>query len=139
VHLISSGQDPAPSFLLGSSSDGHDVFFGTHARLVPRDTDHSGDIYDAHICEPERGDTCIAPPVGETAQCEGDACQNPLPAPIDVTPGSSTFSGPGNVVSEVKPRVKPKKKSKHPKRRVHKAGRRGHRARHANSQRRAGR
>ena len=50
VHLISSGKDPSPSYFLGASPDGSNVFFGTHARLVPADTDSSGDVYDARIC-----------------------------------------------------------------------------------------
>ncbi len=101
VALISSGKDSSPSFFLGASADGHDVFFGTHARLVPQDIDTEGDIYDARICEPEAGNPCIKPLAEETAQCEGDACHTPPPAPIDATPGSLTFSGTGNLVSEL--------------------------------------
>jgi hypothetical protein len=114
VSLISSGTDAAPSFFLGTSASGHDVFFGTHAKLVPQDIDSAGDLYDARICT--ASEPCIAPSAGETAQCEGDACQTPAPSPIDSTPGSLTFSGLGNVVGEVvKPQkkvVKPKKKAK---------------------------
>jgi hypothetical protein len=109
ISLISSGQDFAPSFFLGASPNGANVFFGTHARLVPQDTDTYGDIYDARICTTT--DPCIKPPAGETGQCEGDACQNPPPAPIDATPGSLTFFGAGNLLGEVPPRktVTPKK------------------------------
>jgi hypothetical protein len=106
ISLISSGHDSAPSFFLDSSPDGRDVFFGTHARLVSQDKDTQGDVYDARICA--SGDPCISPPPGETAQCEGDACQNPPPAPIDATPTSSTFSGAGNLASELNPQVAPK-------------------------------
>ena len=58
ISLISSGQDPKNSYFLGSSScvsaqgetvEGCNVFFGTHAKLVPEDTDNSGDLYDARI------------------------------------------------------------------------------------------
>jgi hypothetical protein len=101
LSLISSGEDPAPSFFLGMSGDGSNVFFGTHARLVPQDMDNSGDIYDARICTV--AEPCIAPPPGETAQCEGDACQNSLAAPFDATPGSLTFSGAGNLVPAITP------------------------------------
>jgi hypothetical protein len=117
VSLISSGKDKAPSFFLGQSAaeiggvhvEAANVFFGTHAGLVPQDTGDSGDVYDARICA--EADPCIKPPVGETAQCEGDACQNPPPAPIDATPGSLTFFGAGNLLGEVPPRktVTPKK------------------------------
>jgi hypothetical protein len=117
VSLVSSGKDKAPSFFLGQSAaeiggvhvEAANVFFGTHASLVPQDTGDSGDLYDARICA--EADPCIRPPAGETAQCEGDACQNPSPAPIDATPGSLTFSGAGNLLGEVPPRktVTPKK------------------------------
>ncbi len=111
VHLISSGTDPRPSFFLGSSADGSSTFFGTHARLVPADADTAGDLYDARICT--SAEPCIAPPTGETAQCEGDACQTVPPPPVDATPGSLTFSGAGNLSPllsspAAKPRVKPK-------------------------------
>jgi hypothetical protein len=106
IALISSGKDFAPSFFLGASPDGANAFFGTHARLVPQDTDASGDLYDARICTP--ADPCIKPPPGGTGQCEGDACQNPAPAPIDATPVSLTFSGAGNVFSRSGSVVKPR-------------------------------
>jgi hypothetical protein len=96
ISLISSGQDLGPSFLLGSSSDGSNVFFGTHAKLVPQDGDSAGDMYDARICEPEAGNPCLKSVSGGTGQCEGDACHNPPPTPIDATPVSLTFAGPGN-------------------------------------------
>lgn len=106
LSLLSSGSDPAPSYFLGSSPDGANVFFGTHARLVPQDADTAGDVYDARICTTV--DPCIKPPPGVTAQCEGDACQNPPPAPIDATPTSLTFSGTGNVPSPSGSAVKPR-------------------------------
>jgi hypothetical protein len=106
VSLISSGQDSAPSFFLGASPNGTNVFFGTHARMLPEDTDTNGDLYDARI------GGGFPPPGGGTGVCEGDACQNPPPTPIDKTPVSLTFSGPGNVVSQAKAPVKPKKKTK---------------------------
>jgi hypothetical protein len=99
VSLISSGTDSYHSFFLDSSPDGHNVFFGTHARLVPADRDGEGDVYDARICEPQRDDPCIEAARGETAQCEGDACQNAFAAPIDQSPASLSFSGAGNVLA----------------------------------------
>lgn len=106
VRLLSSGSDAHPSFYLGSSADGSNVFFGTHASLVPADKDINGDLYDARVCT--ASDPCIQPAAGGTALCEGDACQNPSPAPIDATPGSLTFSGAGNLVSQPAPAVGPK-------------------------------
>jgi len=113
VRLLSSPNDPAPSYFLGSSNyhtpdnrrvDGGNVFIGTHASLVAQDTNALGDIYDVRICEAES--PCIQPPVGETVQCEGGSCQSPPAPPNDATPGSLTFSGVGNLASE--PPLKPK-------------------------------
>jgi hypothetical protein len=103
ISLISSGQDSPPSYFLGASPDGSNVFFGTHAQLVPQDTDAAGDLYDARICTTE--DPCIKPPVGETAQCEGGACQNPPSEPIDTTPKSETST-------QVRSKAKPTSKAK---------------------------
>jgi hypothetical protein len=107
VALISSGQDSFASYFLGASPDGKDVFFGTHARLVPQDIDTAGDLYDARICT--GSDPCLKPPAGETAQCEGDACQNSPALPLAQAPATFTFASSGNVAAEVKLRVKPAK------------------------------
>jgi hypothetical protein len=104
ISLISSGEDPAPSYFLGMSPDATNTFFGTHAKLVPEDTDTYGDLYDARVCTTT--DPCIKPPPGETAQCEGDACQNPPPAPDDGRPMSFIFGGAGNFPGELKPQVR---------------------------------
>ena len=97
VYLIDAGAEAAPSYFLGASSDGSNVFFGTHEPLVRQDTDTAGDVYDARICEPEASNPCLESPPGETAQCEGTACQSPPSEPIDATPASLTFAGSGNV------------------------------------------
>ena len=76
--------------------EGGNVFIGTQAKLSPQDTASFGNIYDARICEPES--PCIKPPPGETAQCEGGACQTPPPLPAFQTPASSSFVGPGSLV-----------------------------------------
>jgi hypothetical protein len=89
ISLISSGTSPAPSYFLGASPDGANIFFGTHARLVRQDTDDAGDVYDARI----HGGFSTS---GSEVECEGDACQNAPPPPVDATPGSQTYSGPGN-------------------------------------------
>jgi hypothetical protein len=95
LHLISSGTDAVPSYFLGASADGSDVFFGTHTRLVPRDTDNAGDIYDARIGGGEQTPAGVGP-------CEGDACANVPPSTIDTTPGSFSFTGSENVVPSAK-------------------------------------
>jgi hypothetical protein len=97
VHLIGSGEDRAPSYFLGASPDGHNVFFGTHARLVPQDTDTAGDLYDARICEPQNGNPCIQPASGRTGQCAGAACQNQPPLPLAQAPATLTLASSGNL------------------------------------------
>jgi len=111
ISLLSSPSDAYPSFFLGYSPyetphgrkiEGGNVFIGTHANLLPsQDTESEGNIYDARICRPEEEAPCIQPPPGETAQCLGTACQNPPPPPTDATPASLTFTGPGDLVSEL--------------------------------------
>jgi len=104
VSLISSPNDPFPSYFLGYSPyylpngekvEAGNVFFGTHARLLSEQTNTLGNIYDARACEPQS--PCIQPEKGETAQCLGGECQKPPPAPADQTPSSQTFSGAPNL------------------------------------------
>jgi hypothetical protein len=75
------------------------VFIGTHAQLSTQDTNALGNVYDARACEPES--PCIEPPPTPAEQCLGGTCQNPPAAPVDSTPASQTFSGPGDVATEV--------------------------------------
>jgi hypothetical protein len=116
ISLISSGQDVLPSFFLGASPNGANVFFGTHARLVPADTGTGGNLYDARVCT--TAEPCIAPPPAREGLCEGDACSHPAAAPSDATPASATFSGAGDLTPppsttpRAKACVKPKKLSK---------------------------
>jgi hypothetical protein len=115
ISLLSSGQDPLPSDFLGASPDGANVFFGTHARLVPADTSGGGNVYDARVCTAV--EPCIAAALAREGLCEGDACSHPAAAPSDATPGSATFSGPGDLTPAssttlgVKTCVKPKRLS----------------------------
>ncbi len=145
--LITTGQDTSDSFFLDSSPDGKNVFFGTHARLVPADQDNQGNLYDARI---EGG---FPAPLG-AGPCEGDACQNPSPAPVYQTPTSLSFSGAGDVSNETAPSTskvttktvakckKPKQlshgKCVKPKQKARKA-KKARRASRASNDRRAGR
>jgi hypothetical protein len=91
VSLISAAGGPSDSFFLGSSADGSNVFLGTHAQLVPQDTDTSGDLYDARI----NGG------FGQLTEsgCMGSGCLAALPAPPGfATPATATFMGVGNIV-----------------------------------------
>ncbi len=66
------------------------------------DEDHVYDIYDARV-----GGTAATRQL--SPECLGEACQPPPNPPIDATPSSSSFEGPGNVPAS-KPAVKPKPK-----------------------------
>lgn len=127
ISLISSGHDSKPSYYLGSSSNGSDVFIGTHARLVPEDTDAFGDVYDARACS--ASEPCLRPPASGEGLCEGDACAAPVPAPNDPTPGSLSYSGSGNEPPHKarKPRRHHRRKHHKPRKRAQSTHRRAHR------------
>jgi hypothetical protein len=118
TYLISQGNSPYNSELIGASRNGSNVFFLTHAQLVPQDTDSFIDIYDARV---DGG----FPAPAQSAACLGDTCLSVPPALNDPTPASLSFSGPGNpapLPATVKPKPKPKVK-KCGKGRVRKKGR----------------
>jgi hypothetical protein len=94
VGLISSGTSPEESAFLDASENGADVFFLTSSELTPQDHDSALDVYDAHVCSAES--PCSPPLPPPPVECQGDACQSPVQAPNDPTPGSLTFQGPGN-------------------------------------------
>jgi hypothetical protein len=101
ISLISSVGDPGNAFFLGSSADGSNVFFGTHAQLAQQDTDISGDLYDARVGGGFGG---LAP-----LACTGTGCQGvPAAPPIFATPASTTFEGTGNFPASQTPSMKPK-------------------------------
>jgi hypothetical protein len=91
VDLISSGTSTEESGFLDASESGDDVFFLTSSELTSKDVDQIGDVYDARV----GGGEAAGP---QPVQCEGDGCQQPAVPPVDATPGSLTFSGPGNVL-----------------------------------------
>jgi hypothetical protein len=94
VSLISSGQSPAPSYFLDSSSSGEDVFFATGERLVPGDQDNLYDVYDATTR------TVPAASPAESSPCAGDSCQGPLSSsPSLPSPTSGAVLGKGNLTS----------------------------------------
>jgi hypothetical protein len=90
--LVTDGQtlNTAPPQFAGASRSGRDVFFTQAARLTPDAIDAQRRLYDARI---GGGFDFPQPPV----PCSLEACQgNPSAPPNDQTPGSATFSGPGN-------------------------------------------
>jgi hypothetical protein len=103
ISLLSSPNDPFPSYFLGYSPyytpggtkvEGGNVFIGTHAQLIPHESNAVGNIYDVRICLAQS--PCISPPSPPPTQCEGGACQTPPVGSPARTPGSMTFTGPGN-------------------------------------------
>jgi hypothetical protein len=143
VDLISSAGSSEESVFLDASESGNDVFFLTASQLAPTDVDKALDVYDAHVCSAES--PCPAPPPAPEPECAGDACQGFVQAPNDPTPGSLTFSGPGNLVSALtappvkKPTVRCKKPKKLSHRRCVKPKRKAKKAKRATTNRRAGR
>jgi hypothetical protein len=90
VSLISSGTSPEESVFLDASDSGDDVFFTTESSLAPKDIDGAVDVYDARI---DGGEPQTIRPV----ECAGDACQPSVTPPNDLSPGSFTFNGAGNL------------------------------------------
>jgi hypothetical protein len=90
LSLISSGQSERDSEFRDADPDGSDVFFATLSSLLPQDYGLV-DIYDARVGGGLPTPAPLQPP------CEGDACQNPAPAPARQTPSSSSYRGPGNI------------------------------------------
>ncbi len=100
VTLISSGESPEDSEFLDASPNGNDVFFTTAASLLVQDPG-SVDVYDARV---DGG----FPPAGPAVSCEGEACAGAPVPPDDHTPASSTFSGPGDLLSPPPASVAPR-------------------------------
>ncbi len=123
VSLISAGTGTVDSNLVAIDPSGRNVFFTTRDQLSLRDHDDVFDLYDAR----EGGGIPIETEVSR-AECQGEACQAPVYAPNDPTPGSSSFEGPGN------PRQA--KAKKHKKRHRKKHHRHAHK-RHAKQKRHA--
>lgn len=102
TYLISQGNNPREALLIGASEDGGNVFFMTHAQLVPQDIDSSFNIYDARV-------NGGFPAPSELAACLGDTCLTPPVAPAapplataGVLPGNP---GPQPVVSSSPPKA----------------------------------
>jgi hypothetical protein len=158
VALMSSGTSGEESAFLDASSTGNDVFFLSAAKLASGDIDGALDVYDARVCtvaEPCPSGVVSVPPACSTA----DSCRSaPAPQPdLFGAPASATFTGAGNVPSPpVKPavltRAQKLTKALHACRKLTARKRRRacethahkryvalHRARKANTNRRAGR
>lgn len=144
VELISSGQSPFDSGLLGVSADGKDAFFFTRETLVSGDANGSlMKLYDAR----EGGGFFIIPPAPQCAasdECHGVSSPAPPPPSIGTNAGSG-----GNRIKKPKPCPKGKRmvkrkgkvrcvrrKHHHRKNRAHKRGqRREHQAKQKGARR----
>jgi hypothetical protein len=104
LSLISSGTSSEAAIFRDASASGNDVFFITTQALVGSDTDNTMSLYDARV-----NGGFAEPP--SSSVCEGEeACHGALaPAPALSSPGTASFSGPGNPV--VKPGNSVKKPS----------------------------
>jgi hypothetical protein len=88
THLISSGESVGPSFLLGASQDGKNVFLSSASQLLPQATPEFSNIYDARV----NGGFPLSAKTSECTSCQGGGSQPPL-----FSPGASlTFEGAGD-------------------------------------------
>ena len=141
LYLLSTGASSGPSFFAGASASGNDVFFFTREALVPQDTDALIDVYDARVNGGLDAQHAVAPP-----GCAGEACRGQgTSAPQTPGSGTAVFQGQGNVKNEPRttgrcPKGKRKVRRKGKARCVKRTrSQRRHRARNANSNRRAAR
>jgi hypothetical protein len=108
VSLISAGTGTVDSNLLAVDETAKSVFFTTRDQLVIKDKDELIDLYVAREDGGIPAETETLP-----GECQGEACQPPVSAPNDPTPGSASFQGAGNVVEGTKPRPRcPKGKAR---------------------------
>ena len=115
VYLISTGKSAYPSYFADASEDGSSAFFFTRQSLVGQDKDELQDVYDARINGGLPAQNPPPPNPCESAEaCHGPAAQ----APVEGTPATPGFNGPGNVVEKRKPN---KHKKKHKKSGHHKS------------------
>jgi hypothetical protein len=102
LHLLSDGNGPYSSRLVGASRDGADVIIQTDDSLVPQDQDNgNGDLYDVRI----GGGFPYTPPGG----CSGDPCQGqPALAPVLSSASSSSYLPGENLAPPIAaPALKP--------------------------------
>lgn len=93
TYLISVGETSGPSYLLGMSSDGRDVFLTSSTELVPYATPEFTNIYDARV----DGGFPLLRRASPCLSCQGVGSHPPL-----FNPGASlTFAGAGNPVTGV--------------------------------------
>jgi hypothetical protein len=117
LYLISTGKSDDASYLADASASGDDVFFFTRERLAAQDKDSLRDVYDARVGGGLASQNQPPPQV----PCEGEACKaGATPPPVQGSPATPLFSGPGNQKphhKKTKAKKKKKKKRHHSKKR----------------------
>lgn len=108
VSMISSGTGETEAAFLDASVSGDDAFFLTRARLSVTDVDNELDVYDARV------NGTPATLIHEEECGSGESCHPAVPPGQNVTPGSSSFNGAGN--------IEPGRKCPKGKRKVKKSG-----------------
>jgi hypothetical protein len=131
LYLLSTGTSSQPSYFADASASGDDAFIFTDQSLVRQDRDQIVDIYDTRVGGGIASQNAPPPP---PLCSSAEACRSAAPTPpAGQSPGSASFSGPGNEKPCKKDRVKKRgrcvKKSKAHKRK------KDHRKRHASGKR----
>ncbi len=104
IYLLSGGTSNEPSWLLGASANGSDVFVITRADLTADAQDELYKLFDARV----EGYSPVIPPA-----CTGTGCQGvPASPPIFATPSSVTYNGVGNFLPPNKSGLAVKAKGK---------------------------
>jgi hypothetical protein len=106
VSLLSSGTAEEETAFLDASESGDDVFLLTPAQLSAADPDEELDVYDARV----DGTAATLP---SRSECQGESCQAGAGAPDDPTPGTATFTGPGDLKPASKRCPRGKRKVRH--------------------------
>jgi hypothetical protein len=87
-----SGKGSEPSFFADASASGDSLFIFTGTQLVGQDKDGLIDAYNIRV-----NGGLASQNQSETAPCTGEACKGlPMQPPIVNSPGSDSFTGPGN-------------------------------------------
>ncbi len=132
LYLLSTGQEPEPSFFVDASPSGNDVFLITRSALVRQDGDQLMDVYDARVNGGLASQNQPPPPI-----CEAEGCKPGLSLPpASETPGSSVFNGPANP-KHTRHKKKHKQQGKHKHKKQHKG--KGHQHRNTHKSGRASR
>ena len=135
VSLLSAGTGTVDSNFLAADESGANVFFTTRDQLTLKDSDELIDLYDAR-----EGGGIAAESESQRSECQGEACQPAFSPPPELTPGTTSVEGGGNIsqASERKGCPKGKKQLRRPGKASCVKPQRNHkRKRHARANRRA--